>query len=378
MTLATIRFHLPADAIERISFAYGPLLETVYSLHVLVEPQRHPLHHPWVRRMRALPASLRQEMTACGFAFGAAPPGLGTALPDPLGRFPTDTSESFSDAVAALRKLPIETATAAFADVLAIAERHRPPTDPALRMAREDQLAFVERLCRLLEGYWAAAFEREWQRLEPQLAESVAEAGRLLLTGGLSAFVQTLGPRIRTHSDGQRIELDVSCAPQWGSAAEQADTDVTVTGGFTFVPSAFSWPHIWYGVDASWPLGMTYHAPFVSRQVRRRVPPVELVRFLRACGDDVRLPALRWIADRPRSTQELAPLIGISESTLSKHLRHLTEAGVLEPRRDGYYVLYHLRRDHLASLMGGLLAYLSPDESDGRTSGADRGMYDGA
>jgi DNA-binding transcriptional ArsR family regulator len=360
--LATIRFHLPPDAVERVSFAYAPLLEAVFSLHVLVEPQRHPLHHSWIRQMRTLPVSLRREMSACSFAFGAAPPNLGTALPDPLGRFPADTSESFPEALRGLRNLSAETVSAGFAEALSIAHRYRPPDDPALRMAREDPLAFVERLCQLLQDYWDAAFEREWQRLEPRLAASVAEAGRLMLVGGLAAFIQTLGPRLRAHTGAQGFDLDVSCAPQWGSAPDQQDMEVTVTDSFTFVPSAFSWPHIWYGIDASWPAGMTYHAPFVSRQARPRIPPADLVRVLRACGDDVRLRALRWIAERPRSTQELAPLVGITESTLSKHLRQLTDAGVLQPSRDGYYVLYHLRRDRLATLSESLLGYLGPDE----------------
>jgi DNA-binding transcriptional ArsR family regulator len=103
---------------------------------------------------------------------------------------------------------------------------------------------------------------------------------------------------------------------------------------------------------------MTYHAPQIERQARPRVPPADLVRILRACGDDVRLRALHWIAERPRSTQELAPLVGVTEPALSKHLRQLSDAGVLEPRRDGRYVLYHLRRDRLERLTDGLLGFL--------------------
>jgi DNA-binding transcriptional ArsR family regulator len=358
-TLATIRFHLPPDALERVHFSYGPVLEAVFSLHVLVEPQRHPLHHPFVRRMRALPVALRREIAACSFALGAAPPHLGAGLPDPLGRFPADTSESFEDGIAYLRGLPAETVAKEFAGALAVADQHRSArTDPALRLAHDDPAAFVERLCRLFEDYWEAAFENEWRRLEPHLAESVAEAGRLMLAGGLAAFTRTLGPRVHAHRDGEGFDLDMMCAPQWGSAVGQDDVDVTVTDSFAFVPSGFSWPHIWYSVEAAWPVGMTYHAPFVTSQARPRIPPADLVRVLRACGDDVRLRVLRWIAERPRSTQELAPLVGITESTLSKHLRQLTEAGVLEPRRDGHYVLYSLRRARLESLSESLQAYL--------------------
>jgi DNA-binding transcriptional ArsR family regulator len=360
--LATLRFHLPADALERLCFSYGPVLEAVFSLHVLVQPQRYPLHHPFIRQMRELPLSLRREMAALSFVLGDAPPSLGPVLPNPLGRFPPDTSESFEDGLAHLRKLSADTITAEFADALAVAERSRPThDDAALRMAREKPVAFVERVCQLLEDYWDAAFEREWLRLEPLLAGSVAEAGRLLLGGGLLAFLRTLGPRVRTHAGGKGFDVEVVCAPKWGSAEERAGQDVAVPETFTFVPSAFTWPQIWVSVEAPWPLGMTYSPPFVASLGRPRIPPADLVRVLRACGDDTRLRALRWIAERPRSTQELAPLVGITESALSKHLRQLADAGVLQPRRDGHYVLYHLRHDRLEVLTDSLLAYLGPD-----------------
>lgn len=53
----------------------------------------------------------------------------------------------------------------------------------------------------------------------------------------------------------------------------------------------------------------------------------------------------RRIADQPRSTQELAPLVGISE-----HLRQLADAGIVQSRREGYYVLYSLVPDRIDAL----------------------------
>ena len=65
----SIRFHLPALAIERLSFAYSPLVEAVLSLHVLVEPKHHPLQHEFVRRMRALSTSLRRRIAEFAFVY---------------------------------------------------------------------------------------------------------------------------------------------------------------------------------------------------------------------------------------------------------------------------------------------------------------------
>jgi DNA-binding transcriptional ArsR family regulator len=79
---------------------------------------------------------------------------------------------------------------------------------------------------------------------------------------------------------------------------------------------------------------------------------------LRALGDDTRLRALRLIAREPRSTQELAALVAISEAGLSKHLRALADAGLVTTRREGYYVLYDIDRETLARLPNELKAFL--------------------
>jgi DNA-binding transcriptional ArsR family regulator len=48
----------------------------------------------------------------------------------------------------------------------------------------------------------------------------------------------------------------------------------------------------------------------------------------------------------------------MSEAGLSKHLRLLARAGVLESRREGYYVLYSLAPERLETLSASLLAFI--------------------
>lgn len=91
---------------------------------------------------------------------------------------------------------------------------------------------------------------------------------------------------------------------------------------------------------------------------RPRIPSADLVRVLRALADDTRLRALRLIAERARSTQELAPLVGVTEAGLSKHLRQLAQAGIVTTKREGYYVLYSVDTERLAPLSETLLSFL--------------------
>lgn len=126
-------------------------------------------------------------------------------------------------------------------------------------------------------------------------------------------------------------------------------------------PSTYVWPHVRVNCDAPWPLGLVFPASSIVREARPRIPPAQLVSVLRALADDTRLRALRLIAERPRSTQELAPLVGVTEAARSKHLRVLAEAGLLDRRREGYYVLYRLVPEQVAAVAPGLGAFLGPN-----------------
>jgi DNA-binding transcriptional ArsR family regulator len=106
-------------------------------------------------------------------------------------------------------------------------------------------------------------------------------------------------------------------------------------------------------------------ASFVLEDARPRLPSADLVDVLRALGNDTRLRALRLIAERPRSTQELARLVGISEAGLSKHLRQLSAAGLVTTRREGYYVLYAVVRERIGPLSDVLLGFLGEEVARG-------------
>lgn len=362
-----IRFQLSAEAPDRVSFAYSPLLEAVLSLHVLVQPKHHPLQHPWVRAMRRLDPALRREIEACSFLYG--PIVADCFLPADVERY-----LQFDEELERLRALdesvlayeltrPLydhggaEPRDARLDDpevraaVLRGAERVGPDSARFAATLLEDPTAAAQRVAHLLAAYWQAAFRTEWERLEPRLADAVSESGRTVAERGIYALLVELTPRLRVDTSRQEFGLDVP-----------HDHTVPIEGGrpLVLVPSYYVWPHVHVNCDAPWPLTLIYPAPFVQGAARRELPPAELVRVLRATADATRLQALRLIAVRPRSTQELAPLIGISEAGLSKHLRVLAEAGLLRSRREGYYVLYSLVPERVHALAEAVPAFLEP------------------
>ena len=124
------------------------------------------------------------------------------------------------------------------------------------------------------------------------------------------------------------------------------------------LPSVFVWPHVRVNCDPPWPPTVAYAAPFVVREEASAPVPPELLRTVRAVGDETRLRILRLVAERPRSTEELAPLLRLSEPALSRQLRLLAEAGLVVASRSGYYVLYSAEPDALARLPQLLRGYV--------------------
>jgi len=356
-----IRFELdPADE-AALAFGSSPLLETVISLHVLAEPRHHALQHGWVRAMRQLPSALRREIAALSFLYRWTLPNC--VLPRPDG-----AEDDFDTELAALRALPVDVAAFELLRPLhdhggAVRSRRRILADPqvrsaALRTARrqgrdseraaaqllDDPTTFRERLCTLLRDYWDAAFATEWERIEPLLAEAIADAGRRIAAQGPYPFLAGLAPALRVEPAEHRFGLDVP-------------HDHTLSlGGSTrllLVPSVYVWPHVFVNCDAPWPLVLVHRASQLVESLRPPAP-AELARRLRAVADPTRLRMIELVADRPRSTQELAPLVSLTEAGASRHLRALAAAGILTTRREGYYVVYSLVPRALEDLAGEL------------------------
>lgn len=88
-----------------------------------------------------------------------------------------------------------------------------------------------------------------------------------------------------------------------------------------------------------------------------------LLARLRASAEPTRLRLLVLCAERELSVSDLAEVLGQSEPRVSRHLRILTEAGLLERVRQGQWVHYRLARaTPAANFALGLLGQL--DRSD--------------
>jgi DNA-binding transcriptional ArsR family regulator len=333
---------------------------------VLTAPKHHPLQHPWVRKGRSLPQSLRREIAGFSFAYS-------TFIPEFLTPSPTTEYSGLDDELSELERLDEPTVALGFLRPL---WDHRGERDEALlndprvrehvrkranALRADAELAMlmfesprelVHRFVKLLSDYWEAAFEEEWGTLEPALAETVADAGRRIASEGVYTYLRGLSPQLLIDPGQHEIRRDLP---------HEHTVEVGSTAQLVLVPSAFVWPHVRLNCDLPWPPTIVYPAPFSLAVNRSKLPSDEVVHVLRALADDTRLRVLKLIAAGERSGQELAPLIGISQAGLSKHLRLLARAGLVDARRDGYYVLYSLAPDRIGTLSEALLSFLGKE-----------------
>jgi DNA-binding transcriptional ArsR family regulator len=357
-----ITFVLPEGALERIAVAYSPLTEAFFSLDVLTEPKHHPLHHGWVRRYRRLPAALKREVAFFSYYYDPY-------IPSPIATYPTGGYPSFESELDRLLALDDETVryefSAPFAGQTAISDGYSPDDEEwravalaraadagvveLARLALDSPRALVQRLCAMLDSYWTAAFETEWRRIEREIAFSVEFAGSELATIGIYGFLDSLGLEVRTDRAAGRFSFD---------RLHEHVVEIGPEEKLVLNPSYYLWPHVRVNCEAPWPYAGAYPTPVSRRRARVRLPPAELVKPLRALAHDIRLEIVRLVAEKPRTTQELAPLLRLTESAVSKHLHRLSEAGVLTSRRDGYYVLYRFEEDRVEELSSALRAFV--------------------
>ena len=357
-----ITFVLPEGALERIAVAYSPLVEAFFSLDVLTDPKHHPLHHGWVRRCRRLPGGVKREVAFFSYYYDPY-------IPSPIATYPTGGYPTFASELDRLLALDDETVryefSAPFAGQTAISAGYSPTDEKwrsialaraeeggvaeLARLALESPRELVERLCAMLEGYWNAAFAAEWRRIEREVALSVEFAGSELATIGIYGFLDSLGFEVRTDRAAGRFSFD---------RLHEHVVEIGPEEKLVLNPSYYLWPHVRVNCEAPWPYAVAYPTPFSRRRARVRLPPADLVKPLRALAHDVRLEIVRLVAAKPRTTQELAPLLRLTESAVSKHLHQLSDAGVLTSSRDGYYVLYRFEEGSVEALNSALRAFL--------------------
>jgi len=67
------------------------------------------------------------------------------------------------------------------------------------------------------------------------------------------------------------------------------------------------------------------------------------IELLKALADDTRFKIVGYLLEGEKCVCEIFPYVKRTQSTVSIHLGHLEDAGVLESRRDGKKIFYKIK-----------------------------------
>jgi DNA-binding transcriptional ArsR family regulator len=76
----------------------------------------------------------------------------------------------------------------------------------------------------------------------------------------------------------------------------------------------------------------------------------ECIHALKALGEETRIRIVQMLLEQERSVNDIAETLGITQYNVSKHLRVLREAGLLEIKKDGQQRFYSLAEDFQSHL----------------------------
>ncbi|MBQ7039148.1 MAG: winged helix-turn-helix transcriptional regulator [Clostridia bacterium] len=77
-----------------------------------------------------------------------------------------------------------------------------------------------------------------------------------------------------------------------------------------------------------------------------------LTEIFKVLSDENRLKIVKALAKESMCACQLLEGLGISQPTLSHHMKILTDAGLVEPRKQKTQVYYDLNREQVSSLCG--------------------------
>jgi len=285
---------------QLITFRYSPLLDMALSLLVLQNPERFGNASPWEQRVR-------------------------TRLPEGL----LDSLRALSESVDL------------FAVAMELEDGPYLPTPDALQrlQAREPELG--------------AALLTYWEAVSPEVGAKVG-----LLTDSMQREMNRLGqidPVSFITSFSDRVSVvDDALLLHWGKGMR---VELSELRRILFVPSAFIPRRLmFYRLDE---IQIFFYDPLHEEETEVSEAPESLLLGFSALSDPTRFKILRLIAREGLPAQEMARRLGVTESTVSRHLRLLVESGLVgRAGQEGKFILYELQIDRIDQLTTQAKAYL--------------------
>jgi DNA-binding transcriptional ArsR family regulator len=334
----------PAD----VHVGRSPLAELLSVLHILAEPDHHPEARLWTRRLgTAMGPALTDEMRVfsplwarlrCRLLFPLAPP-LEQSLATELGHIRDLPLEEFVDLAA--------DGVVGFHDTIPPAPRLLNDAEAARRYVaqcerrsfRRGELAHElvtspertrTRLVAFLRDCADAFFTTEWLSVGDRLGEAVGRVRSDVRRRDLADVLADLSPTAVVSGDGTRVRYDKLMVEEIEVGPRP----------LLLIPSVHVWPHLMIKNEGHYPAVIQFGARegAVGDQITLR----QLHDRLSALASPGRMELCRHLLGEPITTSELARRVGLADTQVSRTIRQLREAGLIESERDGKYIYHRL------------------------------------
>ncbi|MDJ0755129.1 MAG: metalloregulator ArsR/SmtB family transcription factor [Ardenticatenaceae bacterium] len=376
-----IKLNLAQLPEENIGFGYSIIRELLLSLNVLSNHKNHPLHISWALSTRQkISAELRSELrtlrpviaTAARFLV-ASEQVEEPAFEREISALESMHSEHFAEVLVndclinappnGQRPLKQLVSLTEFRESDSIQQKVSGylkmwygDDDTLLPLLAYEPEQLQQRFLQLLRRYWSTFFEYEWQGIESIILEEIRVRGHELQRSGSVPMLAGLSERFS-------VDIAQQIATYFKPNVIEECTFRQIDN-LNLYPSYYTYPSLIFFIKNRSPaepltLSITYPMPQHRLAGKPPVPSDQLLNILRGVADPTRLQILELVAQKPCSTMELARIIGLSESAISKQLKLMQRVGWIGAERDSYYVLYRASSEPLQHLTNALSLILN-------------------
>ena len=327
---------------QRIQFVYSPLNELFGSLHVLLNPRHHGTNIDWVIRIQnKLTKEFYENLHYFQLFYEL---GVSPILLCDFRYHATTIEEQIQN----LKKFLDELSTAQLIEHLekVISDRENSfiPTlarglewknfslnkdNQLLSDLRKDASSVYQHLFSFVDWYRQEIFDETWKSKDIQrklLTEIQHQASFLKESGFKAMFNHLQIDRIHWRKD--RLVI-----------IKPFDKDIQLkdSDSIMLLPSYFIWPHLFV---ESFNQGIAVTYDITEQPSYYNATPENLITIFKALSDPVRLQIMNYVIDKPSTTQSLAQILVMSNSSVSRHLQILKEANLLTTTKAKKFVLY--------------------------------------
>lgn len=303
-------------------FAGSPLIELVISYKSLSNNTLPPTYRRWEQ-------SAREALHGVSFSYLDLLVNSPGYIPDFLTLPPIQNDTTFADELTRVLRTPSEIIRSNIQFLIDVSEESE-----LLQQFMVYPQEMLYCLGEELRLYWQRALAPHWTQMSSVVNGDILYRARQLAVHGTEAMYRDLNPKLTYHPELQLIRLDRSAKP--GKPVSHPDEDITGRG-LKLVPTIFPLSHIMWQTTPEWEPMLIYGARGIG-DWQQQPEHNESLELLLGAGRASVFQALTT----PATTSELAHRLMLTAGAVSQHLDRLYRTGLVESRRSGKRVYYHL------------------------------------